>query len=157
MFLVSLYAIGGADGQCPLNSVERYDPQKNTWTLMAPMSTRRKHLGSQVFNNMIYAVGGRDDCTELSSAERYNPATNTWSPIVAMMSRRSGVCYSSYNTYQSQLPRKFAKLLTLDGEQLIYRFFIVTTTKKICNPNILLLLDRVFSIQDKEFCKTFYW
>jgi hypothetical protein len=58
---------------------------------MAPMSTRRKHLGCSVFNNMIYAVGGRDDCTELSSAERYNPATNTWSPIVAMMSRRSGV------------------------------------------------------------------
>ena len=88
---LSLYAIGGSDGQCPLNSVERYDPQKNTWTLMAPMSTRRKHLGSQVFNSMIYAVGGRDDCTELSSAERYNPATNTWAPIVAMMSRRSGV------------------------------------------------------------------
>ena len=86
-----LYAIGGSDGQNPLNSVERYDPQKNTWTVMAPMSTRRKHLGCAVYNNMIYAVGGRDDCTELSSAERYNPATNTWSPIVAMMSRRSGV------------------------------------------------------------------
>ena len=40
-----LYAIGGSDGQNPLNSVERYDPQKNTWTVMAPMSTRRKHLG----------------------------------------------------------------------------------------------------------------
>merc|ERR1739844_335695 len=90
-----LYAIGGSDGQCPLNSVERYDPQKNTWTLMAPMSTRRKHLGSQVYNNMIYAVGGRDDCTELSSAERYNPATNTWAPIVAMMSRRSGLVWPS--------------------------------------------------------------
>ncbi len=71
--------------------VFRYDPRKNHWTAMAPMSTRRKHLGCAVFNNMIYAVGGRDDTTELSSAERYNPATNTWSPIVAMMSRRSGV------------------------------------------------------------------
>lgn len=29
-----LYAIGGSDGQCPLNSVERYDPQKNAWTPM---------------------------------------------------------------------------------------------------------------------------
>lgn len=29
-----LYAIGGSDGQCPLNSVERYDPQKNAWTAM---------------------------------------------------------------------------------------------------------------------------
>ena len=86
-----LYAIGGSDGQSPLNTVERYDPRKNAWTAMSPMSTRRKHLGCAVFNSQIYAVGGRDDCTELSSAERYNPATNTWSPIVAMMSRRSGV------------------------------------------------------------------
>ena len=50
-----LYAIGGSDGQCPLNTVERYDPRKNQWTIMAPMSTRRKHLGCAVFNNMIYA------------------------------------------------------------------------------------------------------
>ncbi len=71
--------------------MERYDPRQNKWTSMAPMSTRRKHLGCAVFNNMIYAVGGRDDCMELSSAERYNPHTNSWSPIVAMTSRRSGV------------------------------------------------------------------
>ena len=50
-----LYAIGGSDGQCPLNTVERYDPRKNQWAPMAPMSTRRKHLGCAVFNNMIYA------------------------------------------------------------------------------------------------------
>nr|CAG4649282.1 EOG090X04Z9 [Scapholeberis mucronata]SVE93581.1 EOG090X04Z9 [Scapholeberis mucronata] len=75
----------------PLNTVERYDPRQNKWTLVAPMSTRRKHLGCAVYNNWIYAVGGRDDATELSSAERYNPHTNSWSPIVAMSSRRSGV------------------------------------------------------------------
>ena len=72
-------------------SVECYDPKTNRWTMVPPMSTRRKHLGCAVFNNMIYAVGGRDDCTELSSAERYSPATKQWSPIVAMSSRRSGV------------------------------------------------------------------
>jgi len=55
------------------------------------MSTRRKHLGCAVYNNLIYAVGGRDDCMELSSAERYNPLTNSWQPLIAMNSRRSGV------------------------------------------------------------------
>ena len=86
-----LYAIGGSDGQSPLNTVERYDPRQNKWSQVSPMATRRKHLGCAVFNNLIYAVGGRDDCMELSSAERYNPHTNSWSPIVAMTSRRSGV------------------------------------------------------------------
>ena len=74
-------------------AVECYDPKTNRWTMVPPMSTRRKHLGCAVFNNMIYAVGGRDDCTELSSAERYSPATKQWSPIVAMSSRRSGVSW----------------------------------------------------------------
>lgn len=40
-----LYAVGGSDGQAPLNTVERYDPRANKWTPVAPMSTRRKHLG----------------------------------------------------------------------------------------------------------------
>jgi len=71
--------------------VERYDPRNNRWSPVAPMGTRRKHLGVSVYNNMIYAVGGRDDATELSSAERFNPQTNAWTPVIAMTSRRSGV------------------------------------------------------------------
>lgn len=67
----ALYAVGGSDGQAPLNTVERYEPRLNKWTPVAAMSTRRKHLGCAVFDGQIYAVGGRDDCTELSSAERY--------------------------------------------------------------------------------------
>lgn len=63
----------------------------NKWTPVAPMGTRRKHLGCAVYNSYLYAVGGRDDATELSSAERFNPNTNQWSPVVAMGSRRSGV------------------------------------------------------------------
>lgn len=75
-------------------AVERYNPQENRWHTIAPMGTRRKHLGCAVYQDMIYAVGGRDDTTELSSAERYNPRTNQWSPVVAMTSRRSGVSAS---------------------------------------------------------------
>lgn len=72
-------------------TVERFDPRNNRWSPVAPMGTRRKHLGVAVFQNMIYAVGGRDDTTELSSAERFNPQKNAWEPVVAMTSRRSGV------------------------------------------------------------------
>lgn len=79
----------------PCPAVERYNPQENRWHTIAPMGTRRKHLGCAVYQDMIYAVGGRDDTTELSSAERYNPRTNQWSPVVAMTSRRSGVSGSS--------------------------------------------------------------
>jgi kelch-like protein 20 len=58
---------------------------------MAPMITKRKHLGCAVYNDFIYAVGGRDDLTELNSVERYNPSTNQWHACQSMKSRRSGV------------------------------------------------------------------
>ena len=67
-----LYAIGGSDGQCPLNTVERYDPKKNCWTLMAPMSTRRKHLGCAVFNNMIYAGKVQEYATPKSPMSNFH-------------------------------------------------------------------------------------
>ena len=61
----------------------RYDPRANKWTTGSAMSTRRKHLGCAVYNNMIYAVGGRDDATELSSAEIYNNSTGIISLAIA--------------------------------------------------------------------------
>uniref|UniRef100_A0A1I8FEL7 Endonuclease n=1 Tax=Macrostomum lignano TaxID=282301 RepID=A0A1I8FEL7_9PLAT len=73
-----LYAVGGSDGQQPLQTVERYDPRANRWMQVASMTTRRKHLGVAVFNNCIYSVGGRDDTTELSSAECFDPKMNCW-------------------------------------------------------------------------------
>lgn len=98
--------------------VERYDPKTNKWSAVAPMTTRRKHLGCAVYNGYICktcssenhsidlvlilnfsgidAVGGRDDATELSTAERYNPKTNQWTPVVAMNSRRSGVRFINW-------------------------------------------------------------
>lgn len=86
-------------------AVERYNPQENRWHTIAPMGTRRKHLGCAVYQDMIYAVGGRDDTTELSSAERYNPRTNQWSPVVAMTSRRSGVSAWLLET-EKQVPKE---------------------------------------------------
>lgn len=37
---------------------------------MAPLLSKRKHLGVAVHHNMIYAVGGRDQHAELNSVER---------------------------------------------------------------------------------------
>jgi len=40
-----LYALGGSDG-IYLNTVERYDPDLNTWTAVAAMSTARNGLAA---------------------------------------------------------------------------------------------------------------
>ena len=53
-----LYAVGGYDGasrQC-LNVVECYDPEADTWTQVAEMSTRRSGAGVGVLDGQLYAV-----------------------------------------------------------------------------------------------------
>lgn len=48
----------------------RFDPVTGQWSEVAPLLSKRKHLGVAVHQNMIYAVGGRDQHTELNSVER---------------------------------------------------------------------------------------
>lgn len=43
-----LYVVGGRDGLKTLNTVECYNPQSKTWSVMPPMSTHRHGLGKQL-------------------------------------------------------------------------------------------------------------
>lgn len=42
----TLLALGGNDGSSSLNSVERYDPRLNKWTIVTSMLTRRSSVGA---------------------------------------------------------------------------------------------------------------
>lgn len=55
-----VYALGGHDGLSIFDSVERYDPQSNTWTKVTPMLNRRCRLGVAALNGNLYACGGYD-------------------------------------------------------------------------------------------------
>ena len=71
--------MGGSDGQRRrLNSVERYDPAKNAWEAVAPMSPAREGPAAAVFDGKLYVMGGHDGRTRLSSVEQYDPARNEW-------------------------------------------------------------------------------
>lgn len=43
-----MYVMGGAESWNCLNSVERYNPENNTWTLVAPMNVARRGAGIAV-------------------------------------------------------------------------------------------------------------
>ncbi|WAQ96164.1 KELC-like protein, partial [Mya arenaria] len=77
-----VYAVGGYDGssrQC-LSSVERYNPNDDTWCV-------------GVIDGVLYAVGGHDGPLVRNSVEMYNPDTNTWIQLADMHScrRNAGV------------------------------------------------------------------
>lgn len=51
----SLYVVGGFDGDNRWNTVERYQPDTNTWQHVAPMNTVRSGLGKYTapFNRLM--------------------------------------------------------------------------------------------------------
>jgi|GEM_PF-1504607 len=80
-----IYAIGGQNnwstGKNSLSSVEVFDPDTNTWTTLASMSTTRHWFQTEVIDGKIYAIGGRSNEGRIFSAEVYDPTTNTWTTI----------------------------------------------------------------------------
>ena len=67
-----------------VNTVEKYDPGTDNWTLEKPMPTPRDSFAIAVYQNKIYCMGGRTSIPLYSSQtftttnEVYDPATDTW-------------------------------------------------------------------------------
>ncbi|KAM6972696.1 kelch-like protein 5 isoform 2-T3 [Aplochiton taeniatus] len=93
-----LYAIGGHDA--PASSlasrlsdcVERYDPQTDAWTAVAPMSISRDAVGVCLLGDRLYAVGGYDGQVYLNAVETYDPQTNEWTQVAPLCLGRAGAC-----------------------------------------------------------------
>ncbi|XP_061684716.1 kelch-like protein 5 isoform X2 [Syngnathoides biaculeatus] len=91
-----LYAIGGHDA--PASSlasrlsdcVERYDPQTDAWTAVAPMSISRDAVGVCLLGDRLYAVGGYDGHAYLRTVEAYDPQTNEWTQVAPLCVGRAG-------------------------------------------------------------------
>jgi N-acetylneuraminic acid mutarotase len=104
-----IYAIGGsnASGWAPsvppstvygdrdlggfVGTNEEYDPESDTWTYKASMSTPRMALATVAYQNKIYCIGGRSVAGDANGGytavnEVYDPATDTWETKAPMPS-----------------------------------------------------------------------
>lgn len=90
----AIFVIGGRPtpgGPCsssaPLNVVERYDIDTNTWSTVAPLPSARSDLAAVAHGGKIFVFGG---CSEFFSGfsnevDMYDPQTNTWTTGLAPM------------------------------------------------------------------------
>lgn len=76
---------------CELSCCNRYDPETNRWTYVAPMSVARLGAGVATCGGALYVVGGFDGVNRWNTVERYHPDTNTWQQVSPMHSMRSGL------------------------------------------------------------------
>jgi len=56
----SLYVVGGetTPGRSMVRTMECYNPTKNSWTVLAPMSTCRRGIGIVIVKGLLYVMGG---------------------------------------------------------------------------------------------------
>jgi N-acetylneuraminic acid mutarotase len=69
--------------------VERWDPETDTWTMLAPLPEARSHVGLAWHNGRLFAIGGNtSDRTRSSRVDVYDPVSNTWSSGAPMPTAR---------------------------------------------------------------------
>ncbi|CAJ1069526.1 kelch-like protein 20 isoform X1 [Xyrichtys novacula] len=85
-----IYTVGGEDKVRCYSSVERYDPDTDSWsTDVAPLSSPRSGVCLLEMDGYLYAIGGHDGITAMNTVERYDPKMNSWSKQAPMMTRRT--------------------------------------------------------------------
>ena len=93
-----LYVVGGRtvdddgqNGQLPgvrMNTMERFNPDRDEWERMTPMSTARVFHSASVIAGKLYIVGGVNPMMGLDSVECFNPQSEEWRILQPMTTRR---------------------------------------------------------------------
>ena len=95
-----LYVVGGADLSGPIETLEIYDPEIDSWSSGPPLSAARHDLAATALDGNLYAVGGRYHDGEwryLTTLEIYDPETNAWSNGPSMPTARGFLAASMAN------------------------------------------------------------
>jgi len=84
-----IYAIGGSTGLAGTTSVgtvEAYDPNTDSWEVVAPMPTARRFvMAATDRHGRIYAIGGASPPVGFrNTVERYDPETDTWTTVAPL-------------------------------------------------------------------------
>lgn len=56
----NIFIVGGSKEWKRYNRCERYEPESNEWSLIAPMEIGRSNIGLVALNGLLYAIGGYD-------------------------------------------------------------------------------------------------
>ncbi|SHL27838.1 serine/threonine protein kinase [Pseudonocardia thermophila] len=91
------YAIGGRALSSDKNSdaVERYDPETDTWTKLAPLPSPRGGIGAAYADGRIIVAGGEAPASVIDRVDQYDIAADSWSPLPSMKTPRHGLALAA--------------------------------------------------------------
>lgn len=98
-----VYAVGGWEGSYRLDSVERYDPSTNTWSLIEPMKMAVTSPAVIAHEGMLYVTG-----ESLFSRHSFIWLYNNWYALLTRISRVTcdHLSYSLLNKMQVMYIRR---------------------------------------------------
>ena len=68
-----------------LSSVEKYNPEENSWSYVSPLKEARSHPNCVYWSGKIYAIGGIDNSLiQTLRCEVYSPVTDEWEAIAQL-------------------------------------------------------------------------
>jgi len=85
-----LYLLGGLTNWPgpALTTFQRYNPNTDSWSDLAPLPLPRGALGVAVLNRRIYVAGGLREGAAVSDFTVYDPATDSWQTLPPMPTAR---------------------------------------------------------------------
>ena len=97
-----MYALGAFDGTY-MDSVEKYDPQTNRWTFVAPMICSRSSAAAAVCGGLLFVMGGWNGLA-CRTIECYDPIGDKWTVVGSMSQDRVGLCCAVHNDETVEVP-----------------------------------------------------
>jgi N-acetylneuraminic acid mutarotase len=121
-----IYAVGGTNGEAPLNTVEVYNPQTTQWTSVTPMPTARSGFAIAVYYSKIYVIGGTVGNGFVGNNEVYDPVSNTWQTKASMPTPRADLSANVVND----------KIYLIGGKRYssVSPFYGETNINEVYNP-----------------------
>lgn len=85
-----IYLCGGTTDSGVTDTVQRFDPNSETWQLVAPLHVPRSGIAvTSDGDGRIYAIGGGNSSGATDLVERYDPSTGQWSILAPLPEGRS--------------------------------------------------------------------
>ncbi|VDK62487.1 unnamed protein product [Onchocerca ochengi] len=85
-----IYCMGGCCEQNVLVECERYNPELDEWTSIAPLRTARFQAGCTSWHDLVIVCGGCNGWKCLDSVDAYCPKTGKWQRLAPLKTARRG-------------------------------------------------------------------
>lgn len=85
-----IFVVGGRQGTHNVRTVEAYDTQSNTWTVMNNINVQRSSHQVVALNGKLYVIGGHDGDKKMSSVEVFQPEDSDYDGLPDFLEKETG-------------------------------------------------------------------